>query len=109
MKKFWFVIRTLIWIALAIATFAVVIFNGGMLPYFKAIFLYVVCFVLNIKYVILPLFKDRDFPLPIYSLPKFGRKPVIACILMVVLAPVFTVVLVFRLTRVTFDVIRGRF
>ena len=75
-----------------------IVFNTFLLPVMKVVLIFVASILLNVPMYIVS-FKHRNYSLPIYSLPSFDRKPIVATVLSLVLAPVFTLVIEFRVVR----------
>ena len=88
----------LLWVIATPIIFVTIIIN----PFFnipsKIALLYVSANVLNVAYYAFR-FRNLSYNLPIYSLPSFDEHPVVATILAIVLAPVFSLVIEYRFLK----------
>ena len=104
--RFFAFLWRLLWVIATPVIFVTIFIN----PFFnipaKIGLLYIAANVLNIAYYAWR-FRNMSYNLPIYSLPSFDRNPVVATILAIVLAPVFSIVIEYRFLKVLKRVLFG--
>ena len=97
-KRFFSFLWRLVWVIATPIIFVSIFVVPVFTIFVKAGLLFLSAVLLNIPFYIVG-FRHRNYSLPIYSLPSFDRNPVVATVLSIALAPVFTLVIEFRILR----------
>lgn len=104
-KRFFSFLWRLVWVIATPIIFVSIFVVPVFTIFVKAGLIFLAAVILNIPFYIVG-FIHRNYSLPIYSLPSFDRNPAAATILSILLAPVFTCVIEFRILRSYFYMIK---